>query len=158
MNQFIGGETFPNSKIWEDSETSEEEDEVNDTLTPPMDPNFVDQVSNIKRSIYNVIILSKDPDTDEGQDDRLRQIYQIKVRRVYGLCEQAMNNSLSDPKNAVELNKIPNEARGMVKEIMVWIDDFFKKNAPCNTIPYSDYLEQKLKIYPFDQRKSFYVE
>jgi hypothetical protein len=158
MNQIIGGETFPNSKIWEESESSDEDDLIDDTPIQPIDEDFVNQVSNIKRCIYNVIVLSKDPDTDEGQDDRLRQVYQIKVHRVYALCEKAMNDELTDPKNVEELKKIPNEARGMVKDIMIWIAEFCKKNTPRDIIPYSDYLEQKLKIYPFDQRKSFYVE
>jgi hypothetical protein len=152
---FFGIPSIPTEEIWNDSESEEEDDAPNETPIKPIDSTFTDKIAHIKRTLYNSIILAPPLGSRDAQSDVMRTTYQIKLRRVFLLCKNAeKGQSLQES----DLRMFPAMARQPIKMLLDWMIPFFRSNSIADTLPYSDYLVQKLKVYPFDQRKSFYVE
>jgi hypothetical protein len=156
MNIF-GIPSIPTEEIWNESEEEEEDDAPNETPIKPIDSTFTDKIAHIKRTLYNSIILAPPLGSRDAQSDVMRTTYQIKLRRVHRLCKNAEKGQ-SPVYQESDMRMFPAMARGPIKMLLDWMVPFFRSNSMADTLPYSDYLLQKLKVYPFDQRKSFYVE
>ena len=156
MMNIFGIPSIPTEEIWDDSESEEEDDPPNETPIKPIDPSFTDKIAHIKRTLYNSIILGAPLGSKEAQSDTQRTTYQMKLRRVYLLCKSA-ESGVSPIRQESDLRMFPAMARVPIKTLLDWLAPFFRTNSVADTLPYSDYLLQKLKVYPFDQRNSFYV-
>lgn len=154
---FFGIPSIPTEEIWNDSESEEEDDAPNETPIKPIDSTFTDKIAHIKRTLYNSIILGPPLGSRDAQSDVMRTTYQMKLRRVHRLCKNAEKGQFPVYQES-DLRMFPAMARGPIKMLLDWMIPFFRTNSVADTLPYSDYLVQKLKVYPFDQRKSFYVE
>jgi hypothetical protein len=54
-----------------------------------------------------------------------------------------------------ELGSFPEPTKGLIKDTMRWIVDFFGKNRIPDTIPYDDYIKKSFHEYQFVQDNSF---
>jgi hypothetical protein len=45
----------------------------------------------------------------------------------------------------------PEGAKDAIKNVLKWIEDYFSKNQPSDTIPYESYITQQLHVYPYRQ-------
>ena len=156
MNIF-GIPSIPTEEIWNDSESEEEDDAPNETPIKPIDTTFADMIAHVKRTLYNSIILAPPLGSRDAQSDAMRTTYQIKLRRVHMLCKSAETGRSPIQKDS-DLRMFPGMSRSPIKNLLNWTAAFFRSNSVAQTLPYSDYMLQKLKVYPFDQRKSFYIE
>ncbi len=155
---FFGIPSIPTEEIWNDSESEEEDDDApNETPIKPIDSTFTDKIAHIKRTLYNSIILAPPLGSRDAQSDAMRTTYQMKLQRIFRLCKNAEKGQMPAYQES-DLRMFPAMARQPIKTLLDWMIPFFRSNSIADTLPYSDYLVQKLKVYPFDQRKSFYVE
>lgn len=130
---------------------NEDDEERNDEPPDNIDSDFSNNVQQIKWKIYQNIVFKPQLETREAQDNKLLNEYVNCVRQLYVYTLEAQNGN----NNKINLNKFPNEVRDDISKLLNWISDFFRKNQPYQTIPYSDYLSNSFKVYPFVHKKTF---
>jgi hypothetical protein len=145
----LGG--YSNKYDNEDTMTDTDDDDyvMNDIPPPELDPTLCDRIYNIKWNMYNTIVLGPELGTPHVQNNKLVQDYLNQINKVYILSLKGQNGQFTES----DLQKFPKKVQNDIKELLLWLVDYFKKNQPCDTIPYSDYITTQLHIYPFNQRK-----
>jgi len=138
------------SYLYSNNYDDDDDDERNDELPENIDENFCNNVQQIKWNIYQNIVFKPKLETREAQDKKILNHYLNCMSQLYVYTHEAQNNN-----NNINLNQFPNEVRGDIQKLLNWINDFFRKNEPYQTIPYSDYLTNTFKVYPFVHKKSF---
>ena len=136
---------------WSDSDEEDEEYEQNDTPPPPLDEEFIKSVLNIKHNLYDDIILSPSLGTKEAQDNRLIEKYIKQLNNVYVLTINAKKGVIDES----NLSRYTPKTREQIKNMLIWISEFFKKNHINDKIPYENYLHNMLHVYPFIQDKTY---
>lgn len=138
---------------WDESDEEYQDEEYvqNDVAPPPLDDKFIKNVLSIKHSLYDDIILSPELGTKEAQDNSLIQKYIKQLNNVYVLSLNAKKGII----NENGLKEYTPKTREQIKNILVWISEFFKKNHINDTIPYENYLYTMLHEYPFIQDNSY---
>jgi hypothetical protein len=143
MNSVLLGKT----DMWEtDSDDNDSEYEQNDTPPPDIDNDFRNNMLNIKHKLYEKLV-----NEPEDSDVNLNN-YMKKLNILYVMAINAQSDKMS-PRDA--LNQFPPELQQQIGDILVWIQDYFKKNEPCDTIQYEDYIRKSLHDYQFIQHNSF---
>jgi hypothetical protein len=123
----------------------------NDTPPPLLDEQFIKNILEMKHNLYDDIILSPSLGTKEAQDNILVEKYIKQLNNVYILTINAKKGII----NESSLTQYTPKTREHIKNILVWISDFFKKNHINDTIPYENYLHNMLHVYPFVQVKTY---
>lgn len=139
---------------WTDSE-EEYEEERDVSPWPEMDQGFVNNVVQVKHSLYENTVLSPELGTNDAQDDKVLQDYLNQLNRVYVMSIQAQNGKTFSKES---LRMFPKETQDVLYQTLTWIADFFGRNQLSKTIPYADYLRKSFHDYQFVQKKSFEYE
>ena len=142
---------------WAPNESDDEyDDEYIANEVPPASINdeFRNNVLNIKHILYDNTVLSPNLGTPSAQDNKLITDYLKNINQVYILCLNAQKGIV----NEEDLKRIPEKARGALKNVLNWIADYFRKNRAPDTIPYEDYINKSFKEYQFVQDNSFEYE
>ena len=146
-----------NNNMWEtdsdDDNYNDDEIIQNDVPPPDIDPEFRNNVLNIKHEIYENTILKPELNTEEAQSEELLNKYTENLNNIYILCLNAQKGNISN-----NLDKFPKEVRHSISTLLSWLADFFKKNQVVDTIPYASYIQKSFKEYPFIQSNSFNLE
>jgi len=143
MSSILLGET----DIWDKSSYDSDSDyKQNDTPPLDIDENFRNNMLNIKHKLYEKLV-----NEPEDSDDNLHN-YMKKLNTLYVMTLNAQTDKIN-PSNM--LNQFPPELQEQIGNILVWIQDYFKKNEPCDTIKYEDYIRKTLHDYQFIQHNSF---
>jgi|LauGreDrversion4_2_1035121.scaffolds.fasta_scaffold11122_5 hypothetical protein len=118
---------------------------------PPrgMDPEFCRRIQNMKWKLYESIVLGPETETDNAQNNQLIQIYVNTLEKLYRFLERAQHGGVVER----DLLSFPAEMRSENLSVANWVKNYFKKNGPIDTIPYSDYLNTTLRVYPFIHHK-----
>jgi hypothetical protein len=140
---------------WQPDESDEEyEDEeyVQNEVSPPdVSEQFRNNVLNVKHMLYDSTILKPELGTSEAQSNNLLAEYLRNINQVYILSLNAQKGIVNDK----DLNQFPEKVRVPLKQILVYLADYFKKNRVPDTIPYEDYIRKSFKEYQFVQDNSF---
>ncbi len=135
-----------------DNESEYEDDYIQNEVPPPgLNEEFIKNILSIKHSLYDDIILSPELGTKEAQDNSLIQKYVKQLNNVYILTLTAKKGIIDEN----SLKEYKPETREQIKNILVWISEFFKKNHINDTIPYENFLYTMLHEYPFIQDNSY---
>ncbi len=134
-----------------DDEYEEEEYLQNEVMPPEVDPEFRNSVLNVKHILYDNIILKPELGTSQAQSNNLLQEYLKNINQVYVLSLNAQKGIV----NESELHQFPENSRKAIRQVLVWLSDYFKKNRVPDTIPYEDYINKSFKEYQFVQDNSF---
>lgn len=136
---------FGGTDMWDSD--SDSEYQQNETPPADIDEKFRDDVLNIKHKLYEKLI-NEPVDSEENLKN-----YTSKLNTLYIMTLGVQSNgSLPSPET---LNQFPPELREQISDVLAWISDYFKKNAPPDTIPYTDYIKKSLHDYQFIQHNSF---
>jgi hypothetical protein len=142
-----------NQSYWEESD-EDDEYEQNEIPPPTINEDFTNIILNVKHNLYDNIVLSPKLGSNDAQNNKVLEKYLKNVNDVYILSLDAENGrELNDIDN--KLKKFPKESREIIKQLLIWIKDFFSKNQIPDTIPYSDYIRKSFHDYQFVQKKSF---
>jgi hypothetical protein len=142
-----------NENKWDESEEEYDDDYVQNEVSPPeINQEFSNNILNVKHSLYDNIVLKPEVGTEEAQSSKVLQEYLNRLNDVYVLSLNAQNGNVV---NDEKLAKFPEETRKVIKDVLVWIRDYFRKNRVPDTIPYSDYIRKSFRDYQFVQRDSF---
>jgi hypothetical protein len=139
---------------WQHNESDDEYEEEyiqNEVSPPEIDINFRNNVLNVKHLIYDNTVLRPELGTSKVQSNKLLAEYLKNINHVYILTLNAQKGIVRD----VDLNKFPERIRIPLKQILVYLADYFKKNRIPDTIPYEDYIRKSFKEYQFVQDNSF---
>ena len=135
-----------------DNDSDYEDDYIQNEVPPPgLNEDFIKNILSIKHSLYDDIILSPELGTKEAQDNSLIQKYVKQLNNVYILTLTAKRGIIDEN----SLKEYKPETREQIKNILVWISEFFKKNHVNDTIPYENFLYTMLHEYPFIQDNSY---
>ena len=137
----------------EESDDDYEDDEYvpNEVSPPDVDETFRKNVLDVKHILYENTILSPNLGTSDAQSNNLLAEYLKNINGVYVLSINAQKGIV----NESELNKFPEKSRKAIRDMLVWLSDYFKKNRIPDTIPYEDYINKSFKEYQFVQDNSF---
>ena len=143
-----------NLNKWNEDTDSEyeDEDQQNEVPLPSINQEFINNVMEVKHKLYDTIVFAPELGTDAAQSDKVLQDYLSKLNTVYVMSVNAQKGQ----KIAVEkINNFPPETREVITRTLNWVSDFFSKNMPADTIPYSDFIRKHYLEYQFDHRKTF---
>lgn len=133
-------------------EEEEEDEYYNDTPFESVSEECKDIVLKVKRQLYKSIIYGPDLQSKEAQNNALIIIYSTKLRDIYVICEEILNQTNTEEKLQEKIMKFPPETRDAISKLIHYIDKFFRTNQLVETIPYIDYLHVHFRIYPFLQK------
>jgi hypothetical protein len=137
---------------WQSDESDNEDEYLQNEILPnDIDNEFRNSVLNVKHVLYDNIILKPELGTPLTQSKKLLEDYLKNINYVYILSLNAQKGII----NESELNKFPEKARQPIKQVLVWLSNYFKKNSIPDTIPYEDYINKSFKEYQFVQDNSF---
>ncbi len=148
----MNSEDYINKWDNSDNDSDYEDDYIQNEVPPPgLNEDFIKNILSIKHSLYDDIILSPELGTKEAQDNSLIQKYVKQLNNVYILTLTAKRGIIDEN----SLKEYKPETREQIKNILVWISEFFKKNHINDTIPYENFLYTMLHEYPFIQDNSY---
>lgn len=147
----MSSKLFGRTSVWEsDSDEGDSDYEINEIPPPDIDDKFRNNVMNVKHILYEKLI-----NEPEDNEENLKN-YISKLNTLYILAISAQsNNKMLIHESSHTLEQFPPELREQIKEILVWISDYFSKNTIPDTIPYTDYIKKSLHDYQFIQHNSF---
>ena len=117
-----------------------------------IDPEFRKNVRNLKHTLYENIIFAPNLNTDEAQSIDPFAKYLENINNVYLLSINAQKSQKGKINN---LDQFPKETRELISNVLIWIEDYFKKNEVVDRIPYERYIQKSFNEYPFVQTNSF---
>jgi hypothetical protein len=127
------------------SDSDSEMEEENNVPPRGLDPEFCKRIQNMKWRLYQIIILSPELDTPNAQNNELIQMYVNQLEDLYRFLDNAQRVGVVEK----DLIKFPSELRSENLSMAEWIKKYFKQNGPADTLPYRDYLNTTLRVYPF---------
>jgi hypothetical protein len=140
---------------WQENDSDDEYDDeyVQNEVSPPtINEEFRNNVLNLKHILYDSTILKPEIGTVDAQSNNLLKEYLKNINQVYILSLNAQRGVV----NESDLNKFPEKARAPLKQILMYLSEYFKKNSVADTIPYEYFINKSFKEYPFLQvDKSF---
>jgi hypothetical protein len=126
-------------------EEEEEEEEENNVPPPGLDTDVCARIQALKWRIYDDTVLQPELHTPHAQDNGLLQLYVTRLYHLWKTLEDAKYGRVKEDAIARFPKQIQEDVAGLVK----WAEKFFKENGPSTTIPYVDYLQTSLKVYPY---------
>jgi hypothetical protein len=142
------------SNKWVDDTDDEYEDDeyIQNEISPPdLDNQFVENALKVKHSLYDNIVLAPEMGTKDAQNPKVLQQYLKNLNQVYILSLNAQKGKVSDE----SLKVFPKGSQESIKFTLKWISDYFSKNQPPDTIPYSDFIRKSFHEYQFVQNDNF---
>lgn len=121
-----------------------------ESWTQPLDSEFVNKINHIKYNLYQTTVFGPSLNTTHSQDNVILNTYLGQLNALHDLSQQAQKGKLSVMTTTM-LEPFPSELRGEIEGILQWLSQYFQKNGPSKTIPYTHYLESTLRVYPFVQ-------
>jgi len=139
---------WPNSEE-SDDDYNDEDSILNEEPPPGIDPEFINNVSKLKHTIYEATVLSPELGTEEAQSNRVLENYINVLNNVNNLSKQAQKGEIDESK----LKQFPKETQEPIHNLLTTIADYSTNNSPAVTIPYIDFLQNSFKVHPFQQTK-----
>ena len=119
-----------------------------------LSPEFCRKIYKCKKSLYNDIIFStKNIESNEAQNNTLLQKYINALNYLYNSTMDAItnnNNTMSDIGKGYSVN-----STRTLKDTAQYMNSFFINNKTYNKLLYTDYLTNKLIVFPFIHRRDF---
>ena len=117
-------------------------------------PEFCRKIYKCKKVLYNDIIFSsKNIDSNEAQNNALLQQYINALNYLYSTTMDAItnnNNTIPDIGKGYSANSVRT-----LKDTVQFMNSFFINNTNYNKLLYTDYLTNKLIVFPFIHRRDF---
>ena len=140
---------WPNNEE-SDDEYNDEDSILNEESPADIDENFKKNIVNLKHELYENIVLSPKLNTEEAQSVNVFKKYLENINNVNILFVNAQKGEISN-----NLDQFPEETRELISNLLIWIEEYFKKNEVVDTIPYASYIHKSFIEYPFVQKNSF---
>ena len=127
-----------------------------------LSPEFCRKIYKYKETLYNDIIFStKNIESNEAQDNTLLQKYINALNYLYNTTMDVITNNTN---NTINTNTMPDigkeysdNSMRTLKDTTRYMNSFFKNNKTYNKLLYTDYLTNKLIVFPFIHRRDFPV-
>ena len=119
-----------------------------------LSPEFCRKIYKYKETLYNDIIFStKNIESNEAQDNTLLQKYINALNYLYNTTMDVItNNTTTMPDIGKEYS---DNSMRTLKDTTRYMNSFFKNNKTYNKLLYTDYLTNKLIVFPFIHRQDF---
>ena len=119
-----------------------------------LSPEFCRKIYKCKKTLYNDIIFStKNIESNEAQDNTLLQKYINALNYLYNTTMDAItNNNNTIPDIGKEYS---DNSTHTLKDTTRYMNSFFKNNKTYNKLLYTDYLTNKLIVFPFIHHQDF---
>jgi hypothetical protein len=140
---------FTRSIREEEEEEEEEEEDYNDMPFESVSPDWKRLVLEVKNTIYNNVIFEPELESDEAQNIALVDTYRTHLIELNKLCKNVPNQINTKEEIQKRLVMFPMGSHDIIGELIHGVDTLFRKNQYVDTIPYTDYLDVHLRIYPF---------
>ena len=119
-----------------------------------LSPEFCRKIYKCKKSLYNDIIFStKNIESNEAQNNTLLQKYINALNYLYNSTMDAITNNnttMPDIGKGYSVN-----STRTLKDTAQYMNSFFINNKTYNKLLYTDYLTNKLIVFPFIHRRDF---
>jgi hypothetical protein len=137
---------------------TESESELNEESPVGIDENFKKNIVELKRIIYNAIIVSPELGTSEAQNSNLIIKYISCMNDINNLFlevqqEQQQEHAGQQQHQKATINNLeqfPKESHELLRSLLIWIADYYKKSEVYDIPPYQHYIYTKLKVYPLN--------
>ena len=140
---------FTRSIQEEEEEEEEEEEDYNDMSFESVSSEWKRLVLDVKNTIYNNVIFGPELESDEAQNIALVDTYRTHLIELNKLCKVIPNRTNTKEQIQKKLLTFPMGTHDIIGELVRAVDTLFRKNQYVDTIPYTDYLDVHLRIYPF---------
>lgn len=139
-----------NSRNGSDSDSDTETDThaiVKGGDIPPkgLDGEFCRCIQTLKWNLYQTIVLSPTLNTPAAQQNDLIQTYINQLGHLY----LALDNALSGRINDAMMRPFPIKLRHDILKCSQWIHRLVRPLTPTDLVPYWDYVNTALLVYPF---------
>jgi len=119
-----------------------------------LSPEFCRKIYKCKETLYNDIIFStKNIESNEAQDNTLLQKYINALNYLYNTSMDAITNNTTTMPDIGKGYSV-NSTRTL-KDTTQYMNSFFINNKTYNKLLYTDYLTNKLIVFPFIHRRDF---
>lgn len=119
-----------------------------------LSPEFCRKIYKCKKTLYNDIIFStKNIESNEAQNNTLLQKYINALNYLYNTSMNAItnnNNTMPDIGKGYSVN-----TTRTLNDTAQFMNAFFINNKTYNKLLYTDYLTNKLIVFPFIHRRDF---
>ena len=133
---------------------TESESELNEESPVGIDENFKKNIVELKRIIYNAIIVSPELGTSEAQNSNLIIKYILCMNDINFLFLEVQQEQhagqLQQKATINNLEQFPKESHELLRSLLIWIADYYKKSEVYDIPPYQHYIYTKLKVYPLN--------
>ena len=127
-----------------------------------LSPEFCRKIYKCKKTLYNDIIFSsKNIESNEAHNNSLLQQYINALNYLYNTTMDVITNNTN---NTINTNTMPDigkeysdNSMRTLKDTTRYMNSFFKNNKTYNKLLYTDYLTNKLIVFPFIHRRDFPV-
>lgn len=147
---------------WKMNESNGEKEEDYDIENEPflpnneefegIDPVFKNKLLEVKHRLYEESVLKPDENDSQSQDIQLMDLYETYIKMLYLLTKKSKKNK---PIARASLLLFPASVIPLIQDMLNWISDFFSKNTPRETLPFTHYMEMHLHTNPFFQDDLF---
>lgn len=119
-----------------------------------LSPEFCRKIYKCKKTLYNDIIFStKNIESNEAQDNTLLQKYINALNYLYNTSMNAITNNTTIMPD-IGKGYSDNSTRRL-NDTAQFMNVFFRNNKTYNKLLYTDYLTNKLIVFPFIHRCDF---
>ena len=121
-----------------------------------LSPEFCRKIYKCKKTLYNDIIFStKNIESNEAQDNTLLQKYINALNYLYNTSMDVITNNTTTMPDIGKGYSV-NSTRTL-KDTTQYMNSFFINNKTYNKLLYTDYLTNKLIVFPFIHRQDFSI-
>lgn len=122
-----------------------------------LSPEFCRKIYKCKETLYNDIIFStKNIESNEAQDNTLLQKYINALNYLYNTTMDVVTNNTINTNTMPDIGKeYSDNSTRTLKDTTRYMNSFFKNNKTYNKLLYTDYLTNKLIVFPFIHRPDF---
>lgn len=136
-----------------DEVDSEDDTEYKENLVPPKGVSdlFCSCVDSLKWSLYEAVVLGPEWNTPEAQRNDLLQTYETLLEKLFVILSGALKGR---KEGEADLRAFPEALRPAVQECVRRILTMQQAGGPSrdvDRVPYQDYLQTQLRIYPYLQ-------
>lgn len=119
-----------------------------------LSPEFCRKIYKCKETLYNDIIFStKNIESNEAQDNTLLQKYINALNYLYNTTMDVITNKTTTMPDIGK--EYSDNSMRTLKDTTRYMNSFFINNKSYNKLLYTDYLTNKLIVFPFIHRQDF---